>query len=74
MREKLSSRKLWIGVITQILVVIVVAVLDLPEEQATTIVTGLVGTASAYMLGQGYADGNKTPKASTPPAPSDETS
>lgn len=57
MPEKLKSRKFWMGVVTQILVVIVVAVFDLPEEQVMTIVAGLVGTASAYMLGQGYADG-----------------
>ena len=57
--ERLKSRKLWIAVITQILVVLVVAVLDLPEEQAATIVTGLVTTGAAFVLGQGIADAGK---------------
>ena len=56
MFSKLRSRKLWIAILTQALVVVVVAVLDIPEEQATTIVTGIVGTAGAYLLGQGIAD------------------
>ena len=53
---RLRSRKLWVAAITQLLVVLVVTVFDLPEEQATTIVTGLVTTGAAYVLGQGIAD------------------
>jgi len=56
---RLRSRKLWISVLTSCLVVLVVAVFDIPEEQATTIVTGLVTTAAAYLLGQGIADHGK---------------
>ena len=54
--DRLRSRKLWVAAITQILVVLVVTVFDLPEEQATTIVTGVVGTSAAYLIGQGVAD------------------
>lgn len=54
--QRLKSRKLWISVITGCIVILVVAVFDIPEEQANTIVSGLVGTAAAYLLGQGIAD------------------
>jgi hypothetical protein len=57
--DRLRSRKLWISVATSCLVVLVVAVFDIPEEQATTIVSGIVGTAAAYLLGQGIADHGK---------------
>jgi len=70
MLEKLKSRKFLVTLFTQILVVIVVALFDLPEEQATTIVAGVVGSASAYVLGQGYADGQDA--AASPPAASEE--
>mgnify|MGYP002808984758 CR=1 FL=1 len=56
MFSKLRSRKLWIAILTQALVVLIVAVLDIPEEQATIIVGEIVGTAGAYLLGQGIAD------------------
>ncbi len=57
--DRLRSRKLWISVITSCLVVLVVAVFDISEEQANTIVTGLVSTAGAYVIGQGVADHGK---------------
>jgi hypothetical protein len=57
--ERLKSRKLWISVITGCIVILVVAVFDIPEEQAKTIVTGLVTTAAAFVLGQGIADHGK---------------
>ena len=53
---RLRSRKLWVSVLTSCLVVLVVAVFDIPEEQAKTLVTGLVTTTAAYVLGQGVAD------------------
>tara|TARA_Y100001951_G_scaffold92488_1_gene87290 strand:- start:442 stop:639 length:198 start_codon:yes stop_codon:yes gene_type:complete len=56
---RLRSRKLWISVATSCLVVLVVAVFDISEEQANTIVTGVVGTAAAYLIGQGVADHGK---------------
>jgi hypothetical protein len=57
--QRLKSRKLWISVITGCIVILVVAVFDIPEEQANTIVSGLVGTMAAYLLGQGIADHGK---------------
>ena len=57
--DRLRSRKLWISGITSCLVVLVVAVFDISEEQANTIVTGLVSTAGAYVIGQGVADHGK---------------
>lgn len=54
--DRLKSRKLWISIITSMLVVLVVAVFELPEEQAKTIVSGLVGTAAAYSLAQGISE------------------
>lgn len=57
--ERLRSRKLWISVLSSCLVVVVVAVFDISEQQAETIVTGVVSTAAAYLIGQGIADHGK---------------
>tara|TARA_R110002020_G_scaffold66647_3_gene175217 strand:+ start:686 stop:883 length:198 start_codon:yes stop_codon:yes gene_type:complete len=57
--DRLRSRKLWISVVTSCLVVMVVAVFDISEEQANTIVTGVVSTTAAYLIGQGVADHGK---------------
>lgn len=56
MWNKIKSRKLWITIATQALIIAVVAVFDIPEEQAETIVMGLVGTAGSFLIGQGIAD------------------
>ena len=57
MPEKLKSRKFWITLFTQLLVVVVVAFLGLPEEQAAEVAAWLVGLAATYIASQGYADG-----------------
>jgi hypothetical protein len=62
MPDRLKSRKLWLTLFTQILVVIIVGVMELPEEQATNIAQWIVATASAYLVGQGYADGQAAKK------------
>ena len=56
MWKKIKSRKLWITIATQALIIAVVTVFDIPEEQAETIVMGLVGTAGSFLIGQGIAD------------------
>ena len=60
MLKKLKSRKLWVTVVTQVLVILIVGVSDLPIEQVETIVMGLVGAAGAFVIGQGIADSKKS--------------
>ena len=55
--EKLKSRKFWLTTLSAIAIVLIVAVFDVPEEQAEKIVAGIVGTVGPYLIGQGYADG-----------------
>lgn len=59
MLDKLKSRKLWITVATQALIVLIVGLSDLPQEQVETIVMGLVGSAGSFVIGQGIADSKK---------------
>lgn len=55
--EKLKSRKLWMAVFTQALLVFVMGVMDLPQEQASEIAQWIVSIAATYILGQSYTDG-----------------
>ncbi len=59
MIEKLKSRKLWVTVATQALIVLIVGLSDLPQEQVEAIVMGLVGTSGSFVIGQGIADAKK---------------
>lgn len=62
MFERLKSRKLWVTLFTQVLIVLVVGVFEIPEEQATEIVQWVVSVAATYILGQSYIDGKSEPQ------------
>lgn len=61
MLERLKSRKLWVTIFTQILIVLVVGVFEIPEERATEIIQWVVSVAATYILGQSYIDSKTEP-------------
>lgn len=65
--EKLRSRKLWVALLG-VAVVVALGLLDVEKEQAAQISQWVVAIVSAYLLGQGYADG-KTQAAAQKPLP-----
>ncbi len=63
--DRLKSRKFWGTTIASLLVVLISAVFDIPNEEAEQAVDGIVKLWASYNVAQGFADG-QAPKKETP--------
>lgn len=62
--EGLKSRKFWvtIGGLVAIVIAIVSVAMGIPGEEISGIVASIAGIVGAYVIGQGYADGQAVRK------------
>lgn len=66
MSRHILSRKLWVTLVTQGLIIFVFNNLNLDESRQQQIAQWLVALAGSYVVGQGYVDGQRAKSAPGP--------